>query len=70
VDERDGLMLGEIRDVERAPDGRVARVEIALHNNRATWIHADNLRYDGVDHTFFTDIPADTLYDHSHETGS
>jgi hypothetical protein len=70
VDERDGLMIGEVRDIERAPDGRVARVEIALHDNRSAWIHADNLRYDAIDHTFFTDVPADTLYDHSHESGS
>lgn len=67
VDERDGLKIGEVHDVVRAPDGRVARIEVALHNDRATWIDADHLRYDADDRMMFTDVPADVLYDRSHD---
>jgi len=67
VDERDGLRLGHIRDVERASDGRVERVDVALNFNRATWIDAMNLRYDSSAQVMFTDVPADELYDRSRD---
>jgi PRC-barrel domain protein len=67
VDERDGLRLGHIRDVEHTPDGRVERVDVALNFNRATWIDATNLRYDASAQVMFTDVPADELYDRSRD---
>jgi hypothetical protein len=67
VDERDGLRLGHIRDVERTADGRVERVDVALNFNRATWIEAENLRYDSTVQVMFTDVSADELYDSSRD---
>jgi hypothetical protein len=67
VDERDGLRLGRVQDVERAPDGHVERVDVALNFNRAAWIDAANLRYDANAQVMFTDVPADDLYDRSRD---
>jgi len=67
VDERDGLRLGHIRDVEYAPDGRVERIDVALNFNHATWIDARNLRYDSSAQVMFTDVPADELYDRARD---
>jgi len=67
VDERDGLRLGRIRDVERTADGRVERVDVALNFNRATWIEAANLRYDSNAQVMFTDVSVDELYDSSRD---
>ncbi len=66
VDERDGLELGRISDVDRDPDGQVARVQISLDGGRMAWIDSANLRYDPADRVMFTDIPADDLYNRSH----
>jgi hypothetical protein len=64
VDERDGLRVGRIRDIERAPDGRVERVEIALRgSDEVAWLDADHLRVDPDNNIAFTDISADAIYD-------
>ncbi len=65
VTERDGLVIGTISDVDRYPDGRVARVRVSLNGGRAAWIDRANLRYDADDRVVFTDLPADDLYDRS-----
>jgi len=67
VDERDGRHIGEVMSVERAPDGRVERVEILLRNDRVTWVDADDIRYDRVDRIAFVDLPRDELYSNSRE---
>lgn len=65
VDESDGLRVGRIRDVERASDGRVERVDVALNDHRAIWIEAPDLRYDADAGVMFTDVPVGELYDRS-----
>jgi hypothetical protein len=67
VDERDGMRLGRIRDVEHASDGRVERVDVALNYERATWIDATDLRYDPDSRVVFTNVSADQIYDRSRE---
>lgn len=66
VDERDGLELGRISDVERYSDGHIARIQVSLDNSRVAWIDSANLRYDAADRIMFTDLPADDVYDRSH----
>jgi hypothetical protein len=70
VDERDGMIVGHVADIDRAPDGRVTRVEVALHHDRAAWIDADLIRYDRDDRIAFVDMSPNELYDRSHDRGS
>jgi len=63
--ERDGLVVGRISDVQRYPDGHIARIEVSLDGGRVAWVESANLRYDAADRILFTDIPADDLYDRS-----
>jgi hypothetical protein len=65
VAERDGLVVGRIVDVDRYPDGHIARVEVSLDGGRVAWVDSANLRYDATDQVLFTDMPADDLYDRS-----
>ncbi|MBV9330069.1 MAG: hypothetical protein JOZ55_00790 [Alphaproteobacteria bacterium] len=69
VDERDGFRVGRIGAVERAPDGRVDRVEIVLNGDRAAWVDAFHIRYDRIDRIAFVDLPRGELYDRSHDLG-
>ena len=52
----DGFVLGRIRDVDRAPDGRVTAVRIGFRNAGSVWVKARNLRYDPDDRIVFTDL--------------
>jgi len=63
--ERDGLVVGRITDVDRYPDGHIARVQVSLDGGRVAWIDSASLRYDAADRILFTDIPADDLYERS-----
>jgi len=68
VDEQDGRHLGRVIDFRRGPGGRIERVKILLHNDRATWVDADDIRYDRIDRIAFVDLPRDELYENSQET--
>jgi len=52
----DGFTLGRIRDVERAPDGRVVAVRIVFRNGDRAWVKARDLRYDVDERIVFTDL--------------
>lgn len=67
VDERDGLRVGRVNNVERGPDGRVERVEIGLHQGRVAWVDAYDIRYDGRDRIAFVDIGPNALYARSRD---
>jgi hypothetical protein len=67
VDERDGLRVGQIANVERGPDGRVERVEVTLHDNRVAWVDAFDIRYDGRDRIAFVGVGPSELYARSHD---
>lgn len=67
VDERDGRHVGRVMSFERGPDGRIARVKILLHHDRITWLDADDMRYDRIDHIAFVDVPRDELYANSRD---
>jgi hypothetical protein len=67
VDEHDGMIVGHITDVDRAPDGRVERVQVSLRHDRVAWVGADRIRYDRADRIAFVDMSPDELYGRSHD---
>jgi hypothetical protein len=67
VDERDGRVIGHIQDIDRTPSGRVDRVEIALHGDRAAWVDAYHIRYDRTDRIAFVDMSPGELYDRARD---
>jgi hypothetical protein len=56
VDGGDGYRVGRIKEIERAPDGRVDSVKIRLRDGAFAWVHARDLRYDSDDRIVFTDL--------------
>jgi hypothetical protein len=52
----DGFVLGHIRNVDRAPDGRVMAVQVRFRNGDLIWVKARTLRYDVDDRIVFTDL--------------
>jgi hypothetical protein len=58
-----GRYIGKVRNVETAPDGRPARVEIALNRMVSVWVRPDHFRYDPYEHVLFTDLTRDDLWD-------
>jgi len=63
VVERDGRRVGEIVETERAPDGHVDRVQIALSPRESVWLDALHIRFDRADRIAFVDVPEGELYD-------
>ena len=63
VAERDGRRVGEITETERAPDGHVDRVQIALSPRETVWLDALHIRFDRADRIAFVDVPESELYD-------
>jgi hypothetical protein len=57
-----GYRIGLIRDIDRADDGRVVRVKIALRNGDSAWVPARDLRYDPENHLVFTDLSVKDIY--------
>ena len=57
-----GRFIGKVRNVETAPDGRPARVEVALNRVVSVWVRPDHFRYDAQDGVLFTDLTRDDLW--------
>lgn len=57
-----GRFVGKIRSVETGPDGRPARVEVALNRMVSVWVRPGDLRYDPNNHVAFTDLDRDDLW--------
>jgi hypothetical protein len=62
VEDPSGRWVGRVRNVETAPDGRPARVEVALNRRVSVWIRPGNLRFDSDRHVLFTDMTRDDLW--------
>lgn len=58
-----GRFIGKVRNVETAPDGRPARIEVALNRVVSVWVRPDHFRYDPEEHVLFTDLDRDDLWD-------
>lgn len=57
-----GRWVGRVRNIETAPDGRPARVEIALNRRVSVWVSPGDLRYDSFDHVLLTDLSRAELW--------
>jgi hypothetical protein len=58
----DGRFIGRVRNVETAPDGRPARLEIALNRRVSVWVEPGNFRFDPQDHILLTSMTRDDLW--------
>ena len=57
-----GRFIGKVRNVETAPDGRPARIEVALNRVVSVWVRPDHFRYDAEERVLFTDLDRDDLW--------
>jgi hypothetical protein len=57
-----GRFIGKVRNVETAPDGRPARIEVALNRVVSVWVRPDHFRYDPEERVLFTDLTRDDLW--------
>lgn len=62
VEDPGGRWVGRVRNVETAPDGRPARVEVALNRRVSVWVQPGDLRYDPDAHVLFTDLSRPQLW--------
>lgn len=58
-----GRFIGKVRNVETAPDGRPARIEVALNRVVSVWVRPDHFRYDPEERVLFTDLTRDDLWE-------
>lgn len=57
-----GRWVGRVRNVEIAPDGRPARVEIALNRRVSVWVRPGDLRFDPEYRILDTDLSREDLW--------
>lgn len=62
VEDPNGRWVGRVRNIETAPDGRPARVEVALNRRVSVWVRPGDLRYDAADGVLFTDLSRAALW--------
>jgi len=62
VEDPSGRWVGRVRNLETAPDGRPARVEVALNRRVSVWVQPGDLRFDPVRHVLFTNLTRDALW--------
>jgi len=62
VEDPSGRWVGHVRNVETAPDGRPARLEIALNRRVSVWVSPGHFRFDPDDHVLFTDLTRADLW--------
>lgn len=62
VEGPNGHWVGRVRNVEIGPDGRPARVEIALNRRVSVWVHPGDLRFDPDDRILYTDLTRENLW--------
>jgi hypothetical protein len=65
VTDRNGYLVGRIREVVSAPDGRISRVKIDLGHSRTAWIEARDLRYFATDRIIMIDLTPRQIWDRS-----
>jgi hypothetical protein len=58
----EGTYVGKVRNVDTAVDGRPLRVQIALDDTHAAWVHPGSLRFDAEDHIVVTDLTRADLW--------
>ena len=62
VEGPNGVWVGKIRNVETAPDGAPARVEVSLNRRVSVWVDPRDLRFDPDQRVAYTDLTRDDLW--------
>jgi hypothetical protein len=57
-----GRWVGRVRNVDIAPDGRPARIEIALNRRVSVWVRPGDLRFDPEYRMLYTDLNREDLW--------
>ena len=57
-----GVWVGRIRNVETGPDGRPARIEVALNHRVSVWVSPRSLRFDPHTRVAFTNMTREDLW--------
>ncbi|HWE06378.1 MAG TPA: hypothetical protein VG274_06700 [Rhizomicrobium sp.] len=57
-----GRWVGRVRNVDIAPDGRPARIEIALNRRVSVWVRPGDLRFDPEYRMLYTDLTREDLW--------
>ncbi len=57
-----GRWVGRVRNVDIAPDGRPARIEIALNRRVSVWVRPGDLRFDPEYRMLYTDLSREDLW--------
>jgi hypothetical protein len=57
-----GVWVGRIRNVETGPDGRPARIEVALNHRVSVWVSPRRLRFDPNMRVAFTNMTRQDLW--------
>ena len=57
-----GVWVGRIRNVETGPDGRPARIEVALNHRVSVWVNPRRIRFDPNARVAFTNMTRQDLW--------
>jgi hypothetical protein len=57
-----GVWVGRIRNVETGPDGRPARIEVALNHRVSVWVSPRSIRFDPRARVGFTNMTREDLW--------
>jgi hypothetical protein len=57
-----GVWVGRIRNVETGPDGRPARIEVALNHRVSVWVNPRRLRFDPNARVAFTSMTREDMW--------
>jgi hypothetical protein len=57
-----GMWVGRIRDVETGPDGRPARIEVALNRRVSIWVGPEHFRFDSRERVAYTNLTREDLW--------
>ena len=57
-----GEWVGRIRNIETGPDGRPARIEVALNHRVSVWVSPRRLRFDPNERVAFTNMTRQDLW--------
>ncbi|HTW35843.1 MAG TPA: hypothetical protein VMD53_14590 [Rhizomicrobium sp.] len=57
-----GVWVGRIRNIETGPDGRPARIEVALNHRVSVWVNPRRIRFDPNERVAFTNLTREDLW--------
>ncbi len=63
VEGPNGVWVGRVRNIETGPDGRPARVEVALNRRVSVWVRPGDLRFDPRERVVYTDLTRHALWE-------